>query len=896
MANQLILVDGSSYLYRAYYALPPLTNSKDQPTGAIYGVINMLRRLIHDHPSTHIAVVFDAKAKTFRHALYEHYKAHRPKMPEDLQAQVEPIHDIIRAMGIPLIMIEGVEADDVIGSLAHLATEQKLDTLISTGDKDLAQLVNKHITLINTMSGAQLNERGVEEKFGVPPKLIVDYLTLVGDTSDNIPGVEKVGPKTAVKWLQTYGSLDNLIQHIDEIKGVVGENLRKFLPQIEWVKQLATIKIDVDLNVTIADLTTQPANTQRLTELFKALELKTWLAELEPESPIDPPHQTKSPNHYQAIFSGTELDQLIHQLNTAKQCSVDTETTSLNYMDAEIVGVSFAITPHEAFYIPLAHDYPDAPKQLNRQYVLQQLKPILENAQIKKIGQHIKYDAEVFANEGIQLQGIAYDTMLESYVLDSTLTRHDLESLALKYLHWEKTDYETITGKGAKQIPFSAVAIETATQYAAADADAALKLHEYFYPKIKSDKKLHHIFSAIEMPLVPVLIKMERTGVLIDAKILEKQSETLGHRMQELEKEAYHLADAMFNLDSPKQLQEIFYEKLHLPILKKTPTGQPSTAEPILQELALDYPLPRVILEYRTLSKLKSTYTDQLPKQMNAKTGRVHTSYHQAITSTGRLSSTSPNLQNIPIRSKEGRRIRQAFIAPPGYQILAADYSQIELHIMAHLSQDKGLLDAFSKGLDIHKATAAEIFAIDLDQVTQDQRRKAKAINFGLIYGMSAFGLAKQIGVERVTAQIYMDAYFAKYPAVLTYMNHTREIAHKQGYVETLLGRRLYVPDIRSKNMMQRKAAERAAINAPMQGTAADIIKLAMIQIDDWINTSGMDVKMIMQVHDELVFEVAKKDLGSAKKSIEHHMADSAKLSVPLVVDIGIGDNWDEAH
>jgi len=889
----LILIDGSSYLYRAFHALPALTNSNGQPTGAIYGVINMIRRLIKDYAPTHIAVVFDAKGKTFRHELYADYKAHRPPMPDELQTQIKPLHDIIKAMGLPLLIIEGVEADDVIGTLAHQATQSKVEALISTGDKDMAQLVNEHISLINTMNDSLLDPEKVKEKFGVPPKLIIDYLALIGDTSDNIPGVPKVGPKTAAKWLNEYGSLDNLVKHADEIKGKIGDNLRSHLDQLPLSKELATIKCNLDLKLSLDELTPQSENNETLAELFKTFEFRSWLSEL-----LSNENSTKQKTEcqYEIIFTEEALQSWISKLQKTDHFCVDTETTSLNYMDAEIVGISFAIEPHQAAYIPLMHVYPDAPKQLDRNMVLTQLKPILENPKIKKIGQNLKYDKEIFLNHDINLQGIAFDTMLESYILDSTATRHDLDSLALKYLGHKTIHYEDVAGKGAKQIPFSEVPIEQAGPYAAEDADIALKLHHHLWPKIEENQKVTRVFCDIEMPLVTVLTHIERHGVLIDVQKLKEQSKQLEKRLLELEEQAFKIADVVFNLDSPKQLQEILYQKLKLPIIKKTPKGQPSTAEPILQELALDFPLPKLVLEYRSLSKLKSTYTDKLPNQVNKTTGRVHTSYHQAITATGRLSSSDPNLQNIPIRKEEGRRIRQAFIAPKGYKLLAADYSQIELRIMAHLSQDKGLLDAFAKGLDIHSATAAEIFGIDIHNVTSDQRRKAKAINFGLIYGMSAFGLAKQLQTERATAQAYIDAYFAQYPKVAKYMEKTREFAREHGYVETLLGRRLYIPEINASNMHRRNAAERAAINAPMQGTAADIIKHAMIAIDNWLQATDKNISMIMQVHDELVFEIEEKEITEATHHIEKLMSEAAKLAVPLVVDIGIGDNWDEAH
>lgn len=887
----LVLIDGSSYLYRAFHAMPPLTNSKGRHTGAILGVLNMLKRTINEEKPEHLAIIFDAKGKTFRHRIFPDYKAHRPPMPPELVEQIKPLHEIIRAMGVPFLMVDDVEADDVIGTLTKIATTHGLKTVISASDKDLAQLVDDSVMLVNTMSNTEWDTQGVIDKFGVKPEQIVDYLTLIGDTSDNIPGVQKVGPKTASKWLTEYGTLDNLIQHASEIKGVVGENLRNSLQQIPISKMLASIKCDLALNITPEDLIFKPADEAKLRSLLEEFEINSLLHDL-----TLPKNETpKQEKHYAAIMTEQSFQSLVKQLSSAKQFAVDTETTSLDYMTAEIVGLSFALQPHEAFYIPVAHNYLDAPQQLNRDYVLKTLKPILENSAIKKIGQHIKYDKEVLANYEIDLQGIAFDTMLESYLIDSA-SRHDLDSLADKYLHVNTIHYEDVAGKGAKQISFSEVKIEVATKYAAEDADITLQLHEKCWPEVKANKQLEKVFLQIEMPLVKVLSKIERCGVLVDADFLQQQSLTLATRMNELEEGAYKLAGECFNLNSPKQLQEILYDKLKLPVIKKTLNKQPSTAEPVLQELALDFPLPKLILEYRSLSKLKSTYTDTLPEQINSKTGRVHTSYHQAVTTTGRLSSSNPNLQNIPIRSEEGRRIRQAFIAPKDHKIIAADYSQIELRIMAHLSQDKALLDAFDRGLDIHTATAANVFAVDLDQVTNDQRRKAKAINFGLLYGMSAFGLAKQIGVERAAAQAYIDAYFAEFPAVHAFIEEIKQFAHKHGYVETIFGRRLYTPNINARNIHLQKGAERAAINAPMQGTAADIIKIAMIDVDQWLSKNEPDVRMIMQVHDELVFESPTSKASQVANKIQDIMCTSTKLSVPLVVQTGIGDNWDEAH
>ena len=887
----LILIDGSFYLHRAYHAIPPMTNSKNQPTAAIYGVINMIRRLINEYHPAQIVAVFDAKGKTFRHELYKEYKAHRPPMPEDLQAQIAPLHEVIKAMGIPLLAIEGVEADDVLGTLAKHATAAKLDTIISTGDKDLTQLVNEHVKLINTMTNTTLDIKGVANKFGITPDLVIDYLTLVGDSSDNIPGVPKVGPKTAVKWLSEYGTLDSIIAHADEIKGKVGENLRNHLQQIPLTKKLVTICCDVDLNVSLDDLYKQEKNNERLVELFSQLEFKSWLAESRRGV-----SENKTGKEYKIILNEKDFSAWYEKLEKSLMFAVDTETTSLNYMQAQIVGISFAISQGEAIYIPLAHSYPGVPEQLEINATLKKLKRLLENPQIKKIGHNLKYDKEVLLNYGIDLQGIEYDTMLESYIFNSTASRHDLDSLALSCLNYNTIHYEDVAGKGVKQIPFSEVPLEQAGRYAAEDADISLQLHQYFWPKLKENKKFVRIFSDIEIPLLSILSKIERHGVLIDADFLKHQSNELAEQILKLEQRAFQLSDQVFNLDSPKQLQEILYQGMGLPVLKKTPKGQPSTAEEILQELALDFPIAKIILEYRSLSKLKSTYTDKLPQQINSQTRRVHTSYHQAITATGRLSSSDPNLQNIPIRNPAGRRIRQAFIAPENYSLLAADYSQIELRIMAHLSQDKRLLNAFAKGLDIHKATAAEVFAVDLNAVTEDQRRKAKAINFGLIYGMSAFGLAKQLGVERAAAQSYINAYFAQYPDVHEYMEKSRKFAHENEYVETLFGRRLYIAEVNSKNIQRQKAAERAAINGPLQGTAADIIKLAMIQVDQWLQESKLDIYMVMQVHDELVFEVPHDKLDIAKRKIQQLMSNVVELSIPIVVDIGVGKDWDKAH
>lgn len=900
MKSPFILIDGSSYLYRAFHALPPLMNSKNEPTGAIYGVINMLRKLLNDYQPTYIAVVFDAKGKTFRDDLYTDYKAHRPAMPDELQLQIEPLHAAIRAMGLPLLMIDGVEADDVIGTLAHAATQAGMETLISTGDKDLAQLVNKHVTLVNTMTNTILDEPGVTQKFGIPPKLVVDYLALVGDSVDNIPGIPNVGPKTAAKWLNEHGSLDAIIKNAAKISGKVGENLRSHLEQLPLAQQLATVKCDVPLDVTPVDLKRSDMDRDALITLFTELEFKGWLRELLTENTSGTTDQhsinTVKKIDYQLILSEKEFLSWLKQLEHAELFAFDTETNSLDYMSAEVVGVSFAVTPHHAAYVPFAHDYPDAPQQLARNYVLEKLKPLLESPTKKKVGHNLKFDKSVLANHGITLQGIAFDTMLESYLLASTGTRHDMDTLARKYLQHDTTTFEDIAGKGAKQLTFNQITLDKAAPYAAEDADITLQLHQTLWPKLSDFPNLVKVFTELELPLLSILSTIERRGVLIDAKLLKQQSEQIAEKLLILQDQAYKMADAVFNLSSPKQLQEILYQKLKLPVLEKTPTGQPSTAESVLQDLAVNYPLPKVILEYRSLSKLKSTYTDRLPEQINPRTGRIHTSYHQAAVATGRLSSSDPNLQNIPTRTEEGRRIRQAFIAPSGYKIISADYSQIELRIMAHLSNDAGLLTAFAKGLDIHQATAAEILVIPLDQVTSDQRRSAKAINFGLIYGMSAFGLAKQLGIDRQAAQNYIDLYFARYPQVKQYMENTRQLAHQQGYVETIMGRRLLLPEINSRNLQLQRAAERAAINAPLQGTAADIIKSAMIKVDYAFAKNNLAAQMIMQVHDELVFEVAEAEVTAATKIIQDCMTHAMQLKTELVVAIGIGNNWDEAH
>jgi len=895
----VVLVDGSSYLYRAYHALPPLTNSRGEPTGAVYGVTNMLRRLLKDYPDAHVAVVFDAKGKTFRDEMFEDYKAHRPPMPDDLVAQIEPLHEVVRALGFPLLEVPGVEADDVIGTLAREAAEAGHPVIISTGDKDMAQLVDDRVTLVNTMTDTRLDAEGVREKFGVPPERIVDYLALVGDTSDNIPGVPRVGPKTAAKWLNQYGSLDGIVAHADEIKGKVGESLREHLDDLELSRRLATIRRDLELDVRPEDLRLSPPDRERLRELFERLEFRTWLRELLDAAEADEDAGTPaddSQGEYETVLDLDRLDAWLERLRQAELFAFDTETTSLDYMQARLVGVSFAVVEGEAAYVPFGHDYPGAPDQLAPEQVLERLRPLLEDAGARKIGHHIKYDMNVLARHGIGLEGVAFDTMLESYVLDSTASRHDMDSLALKYLGRKTIRYEDVAGKGAKQLGFNEVPVETAAPYAAEDADITLRLHHTLWPRLEPEAGLRRVLCEIELPLVPVLSRMERTGVRIDVDMLRRQSEELAARLAELEAEAHALAGQPFNLSSPKQIQEILFEKQGLPVLARTPKGAPSTAESVLAELAADYPLPRLILDYRALSKLKSTYTDRLPEQVDPDTGRVHTSYHQAVAATGRLSSSDPNLQNIPVRTEEGRRIRQAFVAEPGWKILAADYSQIELRIMAHLSGDEGLLRAFAEDVDIHRATAAEVFGVAPEAVTPEQRRSAKAINFGLIYGMSAFGLARQLGIDRGQAQAYVDRYFERYPGVKAYMDRTREQAHEQGYVETLFGRRLYLPEINARNQQRRAAAERTAINAPMQGTAADIIKRAMIATDAWVQAQGLAARMVMQVHDELVFEVPEAALAAFEPGLRARMEGAAELAVPLRVDIGVGDNWDQAH
>ncbi len=926
--NPLILVDGSSYLYRAYHAFPPLTNSKGEPTGAMYGVLNMLRSLLLQYRPSHVAVVFDAKGKTFRDELFAEYKSHRPPMPDDLRAQIEPLHQMVKAMGLPLLVVSGVEADDVIGTLAQEAEKAGHAVLISTGDKDMAQLVTPNITLINTMNNAILGPQEVCEKYGVPPELIIDFLALMGDSSDNIPGVPGVGEKTAQALLQGLGGLDSLFSNLDKISTLTFRGAKTMSAKLEQNKdvaylsyKLATIKTDVELDITCDELNVSAPDDDQLHQLFSRYEFKRWLADVEAGKWLDgkkdrPSAQVSnkafvatepapvaevtavlSQENYQTILDEKSLSDWIDRLKKAEVFAFDTETDGLDTLSSNLIGLSFAVAPGEAAYLPLAHDYLDAPAQLDRDWVLAQLKPLLEDDKALKVGQNLKFDQSMLARYGIDLRGIAFDTMLESYVLDSVAGRHDMDSLAERYLNHKTITFEEIAGKGKNQLTFNQIALEQAGPYAAEDADVTLQLHLVLWPKLQQSEGLKRVFQEIEMPLLPILSRIERTGVLIDQNILAAHSKELTIRLDELEKQAHELAEEPFNLASPKQLQVILYEKQKLPILKKTPGGAASTNEEVLAELALDYPLPKVILEYRGLAKLKSTYTDKLPLMINPVSGRVHTSYHQAVTATGRLSSRDPNLQNIPVRNEEGRRIRQAFIAPEGYRIMAADYSQIELRIMAHLSQDKGLLAAFAAGKDIHRATAAEVFGLPLEKVTNEQRRSAKAINFGLIYGMSAFGLARQLNIPRGEAQRYMDLYFERYPGVLEYMERTRKQAAEQGYVTTLDGRRLYLPDIHSRNATRRKAAEREAINAPMQGTAADIIKRAMIAVDAWLQQEAEPlVRVIMQVHDELVFEVHESVLESAEQKIRELMEQSMQLAVPLKVDVGVGYNWDQAH
>ena len=913
----LILVDGSSYLYRAFHALPPLTNSKGLPTGAVKGVINMMRRLQKDYPNSTTAVIFDAKGKTFRDDIYSDYKANRPPMPDDLRLQIEPIHNIIKAMGMPLISIEGVEADDVIGTYALQASKNQQSVIISTGDKDIAQLVNEHISLVNTMTDTHLDREGVISKFGIPPELIIDYLALLGDKSDNIPGVPGVGEKTALGLLQGLGGLDAIYQRLDEVAGLSFRGAKTMAAKLEEHKELAylsytlaTIKTDVEVDLDVNQLANQEPDQSQLLKYFQDMEFKTWINELSSsespsqvpnnhnEVPVEPKIEHNDPvsASYEIVLDNQQFSTWLEKLENSPLIAVDTETTSLDYMIADLVGISIAVEPGNAAYIPFGHDYLGAPLQLSKEMVLNALKPILENPQIKKVGQNLKYDMSVLAQQGIDLRGVAFDTMLESYVLDSVATRHDMDSLAQHYLDKQTISFTDIAGKGASQLTFNQIALDQAGPYAAEDADITLRLHKALWPQVKAQLPLKTLFQEVELPLIKVLSKIERAGALVDDTLLFQQSQELAERLAELEAQAWDLAGQQFNLASPKQLAEILFEKLEIPVVKKTAKGAPSTKEEVLQELALDYPLPKVLLEHRGLAKLKSTYTDKLPTMINRTTKRIHTSYHQAGTATGRLSSSDPNLQNIPIRTAEGRRVRQAFIAPPGHRLIAADYSQIELRIMAHLSGDENLLKAFDQGQDVHRATAAEVFGVNLAQVTTDQRRSAKAINFGLIYGMSAFGLARQLNISRKQAAEYIDLYFARYPGVQNYMNQVRHSAAENGYVETHFGRRLYLPEINSSNGMRRQAAERTAINAPMQGTAADIIKLAMINVDNWLQSRQLKSQMIMQVHDELVLEVPENEFKQVVVGVKECMESAASLQVKLVVDVGDGGNWDEAH
>ena len=917
----LVLVDGSSYLYRAFHALPPLTTSKGLPTGAVKGVLNMLKSLRKQYPDSPFAVVFDAKGGTFRDDMYAEYKANRPSMPDDMRVQIEPLHASVIALGFPLLCVEGVEADDVIGTLARSSAAADRPVVISTGDKDMAQLVDGHITLVNTMTGSVLDVEGVKEKFGVTPEQIIDYLALMGDSSDNIPGVPGIGPKTASGLLVGVGGgLVDLYEKLDIVPTLPIRGAKNLPAKLEEHRemaflsyQLATIKIDVPLDIGLEDLHLKAPDCEKLIELYTELEFKSWIAEVEREAKRagqvivheEPVTSTDSEVQYETILDQGRFDVWLKKLQDAKLIAFDTETTGLDAQQAQLVGLSFAVKPAEAAYIPLTHSYMGVPEQLDRDTVLRALKPLLEDPSKAKVGQHAKFDMNILANCaiggdqacGIVVQGIAFDTMLESYVLDSTATRHDMDSLALKYLGHSTTSFQDIAGKGAKQLTFDQISLEQAGPYAAEDADITLRLHNVLHEKLLAIPSLNRVLTDIEMPLVPVLARIERQGALVDAKLLGVQSVELGDKMVALERQAFEIAGEEFNLSSPKQLGVILYEKLGLPIISKTAKGQPSTAEAVLAELAeQDFPLPKVLMQYRSMSKLKSTYTDRLPEQINPRTGRIHTSYHQAVTATGRLSSSDPNLQNIPIRTAEGRRIRQAFVAPQGYKLLAADYSQIELRIMAHLAKDEGLLHAFRNNLDVHSATAAEVFGVELSDVTTDQRRSAKAINFGLIYGMSAFGLAKQIGVDRKQSQAYIDRYFARYPGVLDYMERTRTQAAEQGYVETIFGRRLYLPEINAKNPALRKGAERTAINAPMQGTAADIIKKAMVAVDNWLSASSLDARVILQVHDELVLEVREDLVDQVRDEVRVHMSQAAELDVPLVVEVGVGNNWDEAH
>jgi len=901
----LLLVDGSSYLYRAFHALPDLRNARGEPTGAIYGVLNMLRRLAADYKPDYLACVFDAKGKTFRDDWYPEYKAHRPPMPPDLVSQIEPLHQAVVALGWPLLMIDGVEADDVIGTLARQATEAGMRCVVSTGDKDLTQLVNPNVTLINTMTNERLDEAGVEAKFGVPPRLILDYLTLVGDSVDNVPGVEKVGPKTALKWLSTYGSLDAVVEHAEDIGGVVGQNLRRALPWLPQAKKLLTVYCEVPLPLKLEELVPRPQGEAQLTGLFQRFGFRSWLKDRAPPAaaeaaPAPALAQAQlSPDEivrtYETILNEQQLADWLQRIDAAALTAFDTETTGLDPLCAQLVGMSFCIEPGRAAYLPLAHNYAGAPAQLGLARALALLRPWLESADKPKLGQNLKYDQHVLANHGVQLRGVAHDTLLESYVLESHL-RHDMGTLAERHLRLATISYDDVTGKGAQRIGFDQVSVERATEYSAEDADVTLRLHQCLYPKVQAEPGLEYIYQKIELPAREVLFRMERNGVLIDAPLLEAQSRELGQKMMELEHKAYREAGQPFNLNSPKQIGEIFFDRLKLPVLKKTPSGAPSTDEEVLERLAADYPLPKTLLDYRSLTKLKSTYTDKLPRMVNPATGRVHTNYAQATAVTGRLASTDPNLQNIPVRTLEGRRIREAFIAPAGSVIVSADYSQIELRIMAHISRDENLLRAFAAGEDVHRATAAEVFNRNLHEVTAEERRYAKVINFGLIYGMSAFGVAQALGLERATAQAYIDSYFTRYPGVARYMQETREQARERGYVETVFGRRLWLAEIRAANAGRRQGAERAAINAPMQGTAADLIKLSMIAVQDWLGRERMSSKLVMQVHDELVLEVPQSELAQMRERLPQLMTGVAQLAVPLVVDVGVGANWEQAH
>ena len=905
MSRTLLLVDGSSYLYRAFHALPDLRSPGGEPTGAIYGVLSMLRRLQVDYKADFLACVFDAKGRTFRDDLYEHYKANRPPMPDDMSRQIEPLHEATRALGWPVLCIEGVEADDVIGTLARHAEAQGVRTVISTGDKDLSQLVNQHVTLVNTMSNEVLDEAGVKAKFGVTPDRIIDYLALVGDAVDNIPGVDKVGPKTAAKWINQYGSLEAVIANAKDIGGVVGENLRKALDWLPQARGLITVKCDVPLDFPFDSLAVRPRDDARLAELFKRFGFKTWLKEVEGGAGAAPAVATPATaapvnaapveRRYRMLLGADEIRSYISGLAQFDLVAVDTETTSLDPLAAQLVGVSFGTAPGEAVYVPLAHQYPDAPAQLGADEGLALMKAWLEDPSRAKVGQNLKYDQHVFANHGVMLAGVAHDTCVQHYVLESH-GRHDMDSLAERYLGEKTISYDEVTGKGASRIGFEQVDVQKATDYSAEDSDVTLRLHHVLYPQLAADAKLDFVYGKIEMPVREILFRIERNGVLVDVDQLAAQSRELGHKMLEIEQKAYTEAGQPFNLNSPKQIAEIFFERKGMPVVKKTPSGTPSTDEEVLEKLAQDFPLARMLLDYRELTKLKSTYTDKLPRMVNPRTGRVHTNYGQTTAVTGRLASTDPNLQNIPVRTAEGRRIREAFIAPPGHVIVSADYSQIELRIMAHIAEDPGLLAAFAAGEDIHRATAAEVFGRERREVTAEERRYAKVINFGLIYGMSAFGLAQQLGLERATAQAYIDSYFNRYPGVAQYMERTRQLAREQGYVETVFGRRLWLPEIRSANPARRAGAERAAINAPMQGTAADLIKLSMIAVQDWLDREQLATKIVMQVHDELVLEVPEGELDALKAELPKLMAGVAELKVPLVVEVGVGPNWERAH